>query len=107
MSVAPFQVCIVPIKYDGQMKEVADKIYEELQKAGIEVLLDDRNERPGVKFADMELIGIPLRITVGDKNLPNVEFKPRSAEKADLVSVEDSISKAIQYVKDELAKLSV
>lgn len=106
MSVAPFQVCIVPIKYDGQMKEVADKIYEELQKAGIEVLLDDRNERPGVKFADMELIGIPLRITVGDKNLPNVEFKPRNAEKADLVSVEDSISKAIQYVKDELAKLN-
>jgi prolyl-tRNA synthetase len=88
------------------MKEVADKIYDELQKAGIEVLLDDRNERPGVKFADMELIGIPLRITVGDKNLPNVEFKPRAAEKADLVSVEDSISKAVEFVKSELAKLN-
>ncbi len=106
MTVAPFQVCVVPIKYDGKMKEVADKIYDELQKAGIEVLLDDRNERPGVKFADMELIGIPLRITVGDKNLPNVEFKPRSAEKAELLSVEDSIAKAVEYVKSELAKLN-
>ena len=106
MSVAPFQVCIVPINYKGTMKEVADKLYEELTKAGIEVLLDDRNERPGVKFADMELIGIPLRITVGDKNLPNVEFKPRSAAEAELVPAENAAQKAIEYVKAELAKLS-
>lgn len=105
MSVAPFHVCIVPIKYDGKMKEVADKIYDELESHGIEVLLDDRNERPGVKFADMELIGIPLRITVGDKNLPNVEFKPRAAEEAELVPAEEAASKAVQFVKDELAKL--
>lgn len=105
MSVAPFQVCIVPIKYNGAMKEVADTIYEKLIKAGIEVLLDDRDERPGVKFADMELIGIPLRITVGDKNLPNVEFKPRSAAEAELVPAESAAEKAIQFVKDELAKL--
>ena len=105
MSVAPFQVCIVPIKYNGAMKEVADTIYEKLTKAGIEVLLDDRDERPGVKFADMELIGIPLRITIGDKNLPNVEFKPRSAAEAELVPAESTAEKAIQFVKDELAKL--
>ncbi len=105
MSVAPFHVCIVPIKYSGAMKEAADKIYEELTKAGIEVLLDDRDERPGVKFADMELIGIPLRITIGDKNLPNVEFKPRAAKEAELVPVEKTAEKAIQFVKDELAKL--
>ncbi|MBQ0051495.1 MAG: proline--tRNA ligase [Treponema sp.] len=105
MSVAPFQVCIVPIKYDGQMKEVADKLYEELKSAGIEVFLDDRNERPGVKFADMELIGIPLRITVGDKNLPNVEFKPRAASEAELVPATEAGAKAVQFVKDELAKL--
>ena len=103
MSVAPFQVCIVPIKYNGAMKEVADTIYEKLTKAGIEVLLDDRDERPGVKFADMELIGIPLRITVGDKNLPNVEFKPRSAAEAELVPAESAAEKAIQFVKSELA----
>ena len=106
MTVAPFQVCIVPIRYEGAMKEEADKIYEALKKAGIEVLLDDRNERPGVKFADMELIGIPLRITVGDKNLPKVEFKPRSAEKAELVPAAEAAKKAEDYVKAELARLN-
>ena len=106
MTVAPFQVCIVPIRYEGAMKENADKIYDELKSTGIEVLLDDRNERPGVKFADMELIGIPLRITVGDKNLPNVEFKPRSAEKADLVPASEAAKKAEEFVKAELARLN-
>lgn len=106
MTVAPFQVCIVPIRYEGAMKEEADKIYEALKAAGIEVLLDDRNERPGVKFADMELIGIPLRITVGDKNLPNVEFKPRSAEKAELVPATEAAKKAEDFVKAELARLN-
>lgn len=105
MSVAPFQVCIVPIKYDGKMKEVAEKIYEELKKAGVEVLLDDRNERPGVKFADMELIGIPLRITVGDKNLPNVEFKSRSEDSFELVPQEEAALRAAEFVKNELSKL--
>ena len=106
MTVAPYQVAIVPVKYEGAMKEEADKIYEALKKAGIEVLLDDRNERPGVKFADMELIGIPLRITVGDKNLPKVEFKPRSAEKAELVPAAEAAKKAEDYVKAELARLN-
>ena len=106
MTVAPFQVCIVPIRYEGAMKEEADKIYEALKAAGIEVLLDDRAERPGVKFADMELIGIPLRITVGDKNLPNVEFKPRSADKAELVPATEAAKKAEEYVKAELARLN-
>jgi prolyl-tRNA synthetase len=87
------------------MKEVADKIYDELSRAGIEVLLDDRNERPGVKFADMELIGIPLRITVGEKTLPNIEFKPRAAAEAELVPAEKAAEKAIQFVRDALAEL--
>ena len=105
MSVAPFQVCIVPIKYEGAMKETADKIYSELKNAGIEVLLDDRNERPGVKFADMDLIGIPLRITVGEKTLPNVEFKSRSEKEFQLVPVDEVTSKAVKFVQDELSKL--
>ena len=106
MSTAPFQVCIVPIKYEGQMKEVADNIYDELTRAGIEVLLDDRNERPGVKFADMELIGIPLRITVGEKTLPNIEFKPRDAAEAELVPADKAAAKAEQFVRDALAELN-
>ncbi|BDC96968.1 proline--tRNA ligase [Treponema saccharophilum] len=106
MTVAPFQVCVVPIKYDGKMKEVADKIYETLKSDGIEVFLDDRNERPGVKFADMELIGIPLRITVGEKNLPNVEFKPRAQAEAELVPADEAAAKAAAFVKAELARLN-
>lgn len=106
MTVAPFQVCVVPIKYDGKMKEVADKIYETLKADGIEVFLDDRNERPGVKFADMELIGIPLRITVGEKNLPNVEFKPRAQAEAELVPADEAAAKAAAFVKAELARLN-
>ncbi len=106
MTLAPFQVCVVPIRYDGKMKEAADKIYEELKSRGIEVLLDDRNERPGVKFADMELIGIPLRITVGEKNLPNVEFVPRTSNTAQLVPIEEVSKKAADFVSAELARLN-
>ena len=83
-------------------KETADSIYEQLTKAGIEVLLDDRNERPGVKFKDMDLIGIPIRIVVGDKNLPNVEMKLRSDTDSVLVPASEVALKAEQIVKDSL-----
>ncbi len=106
MSVAPFQVVIVPIKYEGAMKETADKIYAELEKAGIEVLLDDRSERPGVKFKDFDLIGIPLRIVVGDKNLPNVEFKARAESEPKLVPAENAAKEAEAFVRAELDKLN-
>ena len=106
MSTAPYQVVVVPIKYDGEMKNVADKIYDELNKAGIEVLLDDRNERPGVKFKDMDLIGIPVRIVVGDKNLPNVELKLRANKDAELIPAEKAAEKAASIVREELARLN-
>ena len=106
MSTAPFQVAVVPVMYKEKMKEVADKIYEELLAAGIDVILDDRDERPGVKFKDADLIGYPIRIVVGDKNLPNVELKLRSAEKPDLVPAESAAAKAVEIVREELAKLN-
>ena len=106
MSVAPFHAVIVPIKYEGAMKEAADKLYAELSSAGIEVLLDDREERPGVKFKDMDLIGIPVRVVVGDKNLPNVEVKLRSAKDAQLVPLAEAGAKVAGIVKSELAKNS-
>ena len=106
MSTALYQVVIVPIKYDGQMKEVADRLYDELGKAGIEVLLDDRNERPGVKFKDMDLIGIPVRIVVGEKNLPNVEIKLRAGNESELVPVEAASEKTASIVREALAKLN-
>lgn len=106
MTVAPFQVVIVPVRYDGEMKEVSDAIYAELEKDGIEVLLDDRNERPGVKFKDFDLIGIPVRIVVGEKNLPNVEIKMRKESEAHLIPKENAASEAEKIVREELAKLN-
>jgi prolyl-tRNA synthetase len=103
MSVAPFHAVIVPIKYEGAMKEAADKLYAELEAAGIEVLLDDREERPGVKFKDMDLIGIPVRIVVGDKNLPNVEVKLRADKDASLVPATDAAAKVIDAVRSALS----
>ena len=106
MSVAPFQVAIVPIKYQGAMKEAADKLYEQLTAAGIEVLLDDRDERPGVKFNDMDLLGFPVRITVGEKNLPNVEIKMRDQTEATLVPLEQAADSVTKTVRDALAQLN-
>ncbi|MBE6344707.1 MAG: proline--tRNA ligase [Spirochaetaceae bacterium] len=106
MSAAPYHVVIIPVKYDGQMKEVADKIYAELKKQGIEVLLDDRNERPGVKFKDMDLIGIPVRIVVGEKNLPNVEVKLRTESQVELVSADSAAEKVARIVKDAISELN-
>ena len=106
MSVAPYQVAIVPVKFEGAMKDNALAIYEKLQKAGIEVLLDDRSERPGVKFKDIDLLGIPVRIVVGDKNLPNVELKCRNSSEMQLVPATEAAEKAVEIVKTELAKLN-
>ena len=106
MTVAPYQVAVIPVQYKGQMQEVADKLYADLTAAGIEVILDDRSERPGVKFTDSELIGYPVRIVVGDKNLPNVEVKIRTADAAELVPQDQAAEKVIKFVRDELAKLN-
>ena len=106
MSVAPYQVAIVPIKYKGAMKEAADRLYDALTAADIEVLLDDRDERPGVKFNDMDLMGFPVRITVGEKNLPNVEVKLRSAPEAELVPLDEAAGRAAALVRDALADLN-
>lgn len=90
-AIAPFQCCITPIRYEGEAKEVADRIYGELSAAGIDCILDDRDARPGVKFNDADLVGFPLRITLGDKSLKEgkVEMKKRSAASADLVALDN------------------
>ena len=80
-ALAPFTVAIAPIGYDrnDSVRQAADRLHDELDAAGVEVLLDDRGGRPGVMFADLELIGIPHRITVGDRALKegNVEYQGR------------------------------
>ena len=92
-SIAPFEVCIVPMGYakSTAVKEAADKLYADLKEAGVDVLLDDRNERPGVMFADMELIGIPHRIVIGERGLGEgkFEYKGRTDAEAQMVPVGD------------------
>ncbi|MDR1326201.1 MAG: proline--tRNA ligase [Treponema sp.] len=96
MTIAPYQVILVPIKYEGAVKETTDRLEQELETAGIEVLLDDRNERPGVKFKDADLIGIPLRVVIGDKNLAlpqaSVEVKRRGEKEARVIAVSDLVA---------------
>lgn len=101
MSVAPYQVeiIIVNLKDEAQVK-LADALYEDLQAQGVEVLYDDRDERVGVKFKDNELIGIPLRITVGKKAGEGiVEFKTRTTEKEEIASNE-----VVSFVKEKIAE---
>lgn len=73
LAIAPYQVHLIPVS--GDQLEVADNLYNQLADQGVEVLIDDRNERPGVKFKDSDLIGIPLRITVGPKGLAQGEVE--------------------------------
>ena len=84
------------------MKAVADRLHDELTARGIEVLLDDRLERPGVKFKDMDLIGLPIRLVISDKKLPNIEFKFRSDEESMNMPLEGVIDYVVQRVQREL-----
>ena len=104
LNIAPFQVALVQIdmKNEEQTK-VAEKLYEELTNAGVEVIYDDRDERPGVKFKDMELIGIPLRITVGKKIVDNqVEWKERKTGNGFDLDIKDVVNQVTTYIKDNL-----
>jgi prolyl-tRNA synthetase len=98
-GMAPFQVAIAPIgiKKSETVRKAAEQLYAELSAAGIEVLLDDRDERPGVMFADLELIGIPHRIVIGDRGLKegNVEYQGRHDAAAQVVPLQD-VAKLVQ-----------
>jgi prolyl-tRNA synthetase len=92
LPLAPFAVAIAPVAYDRSdaVRELADRLHAELEAEGIEVLLDDRGERPGVMFADLELIGIPHRITIGDRGLKEgrVEYQARTETAATPVPID-------------------
>ena len=103
MSVAPYHVIITVMKPDDEIQaKVADEIYNELMKSGAEVMLDDRKERPGVKFKDADLLGIPIRITVGRGAADGmVEYKlRRDADKVE-ISAEESIERALSTINEE------
>ena len=103
MNIAPFKVCIVQIgNKDEKQKEVANNLYNTLNSMGIDTLLDDRNERPGVKFNDMDLIGIPLRITVGKKVSENeVELKQRNSDNVEIVNIDNIIDTIKEIIEKE------
>jgi len=92
-AIAPFALCIVPMGYakSAAVKAAADTLYAELKAAGVDVLLDDRNERPGVMFAEMELIGIPHRVVVGERGLAEgkLEYKGRTDAQVQMVPLTD------------------
>jgi prolyl-tRNA synthetase len=101
--IAPFQACLVPIGYhkNAQLREAADRLYGEMLHAGIDVLMDDRPERPGVLFADMELIGIPHRVVLSERGLAarNAEYRGRRDEQPQQVAL-DAV---IDLLKQRLA----
>lgn len=100
LSVAPFKVCIAALNTkDETCMEIANKLYDELNNAGIDTLLDDRDERPGVKFNDLDLLGIPIRITLGKKLSENkVEFKLRKETE----SIDLDLNDVVNHIKEYL-----
>ncbi len=106
MPLAPFQVLVTMLNpKDDQVRDAAEKLYQQLLDLGIEALLDDRDERPGIKFKDADLIGIPLRVTVGARNLKegNVELKARADGETVMVGLDDVAAQLQQRVADALA----
>ena len=102
LAIAPYHAVIVPVNIlDEQQMKVAEKIYSELLSAGVEVVLDDRDERAGVKFKDADLIGFPFRITAG-KTLSEglVECKVRATDEVLKLTPDEAVKKIIDAVKE-------
>ncbi len=101
-SIAPFELIIVPIGYhkNDNVRTQANKIYADLLESGIDVILDDRDARPGIMFAESDLIGIPNRLVIGEKSLNEnkVEFKSRSESNSEMINVPD----LIQFIKSKI-----
>ena len=105
MPIAPYQVYLCPLYRDGtKVAETADKINDELEAAGLEVLFDDRTESPGIKFNDADLLGIPLRITVSPRTLKenSVEVKWRAEKESKLLPLEGITAAIKQMVSEKL-----
>jgi prolyl-tRNA synthetase len=105
MPIAPFHVLILPVNMKVDLlRETAEELYQTLLNQGIEVLFDDREETPGVKFKDGDLIGIPLRLTLGEKNVKKslVEINRRRTGEVSLVNMKEAVSKIQEMIKTEM-----
>ncbi|MDY6970757.1 MAG: proline--tRNA ligase [Thermodesulfobacteriota bacterium] len=103
IPVSPFEVTVLPLQmHEGHVVETAEKVYSELLQHNVDVILDDRDERAGVKFKDADLLGIPVRVTIGHRGLKNgqVEIKLRSESKSTVVPVRDTSTIVRKTVKD-------
>ena len=102
LSVAPYQVCITPLSVlpESEPMKLAERFYTELTAKGVDVILDDRDERPGVKFKDSELVGFPIRIGLGEKSLAKgeVEIKPRSGA-MQLAKIEEAVEAVMKLIQ--------
>jgi len=106
MPIAPFQVLVLPVNMKlDLLKSTAEELYRQLSEGGVEVLYDDREETPGIKFKDADLIGIPLRVTLGEKNLKKdlVEIKRRRTGDTILVKKEEVMAKVRELIEQEMA----
>ena len=102
VSVAPFTVCITPLSVlaDGPVMKLAEELYQKLNDQGIDTIIDDRDDRPGVKFKDSELVGFPLRVGIGEKSLAKgeIELKPRGGIMQP-IKVESAIESILSALK--------
>ncbi|MBM2850288.1 MAG: proS [Anaerolineales bacterium] len=107
VSVAPYHVHLASLP-GGEAASAAARLYDELQAAGVEVLFDDRNERPGVKFMDADLIGLPLRVTVGDKSLKKggAELKRRNSKESVVVALSELVERVRIEIRDLQAEIA-
>ena len=100
--IAPFLVCIVPINFQqsADVARVSLEVHDALTQAGVEVMLDDRDDRPGVKFADMDLLGIPHRLVVSDRGIANeqIEYKRRGKEAVEHLSLDGLTEVLLQRI---------
>lgn len=109
MPIAPFQVLLLPVNLKIELiRETAENLYQVLSKEGIEILYDDREETPGVKFKDADLIGIPLRITLGEKNLKKglIEIKKRRTGEILLVKKEEIVERIKEMINQEIREVT-
>jgi prolyl-tRNA synthetase len=105
MPIAPYQVIITPVNMnEAPLAEAAEKVYQSLLGRGVDVILDDRDERAGVKFKDADLIGIPLRVTIGPKRLAEgkVELVFRKTKEMKAVALEDVVGEIVAYIKQQV-----
>jgi prolyl-tRNA synthetase len=107
-AIAPFHLALIPMqmKKSERVREAAEQLYAELLSAGVDVLFDDRDARPGVMFADMELIGIPHRVVIGERGLENgeVEYRARTESDNQMLPLEDFVDFMRGRIADETGR---